>query len=129
MLKQQYCVYNVFHQYFELYPFYNQKLKRLDVADEAIIDKYARKELAFPVAVKEISKIKGKGLVARRPIKKAELVATYSGNVMTLSQVAKYGDPTTNQYTFELTYGPDVTSNFAVYPKDYASAGYFMNHS
>ena len=71
MLKQQYCVYNVFHQYFELYPFYNQKLKRLDVADEAIIDKYARKELAFPVAVKEISKIKGKGLVARRPVRKA----------------------------------------------------------
>jgi len=104
------------------------KLKRLDAADEAIIDKYARKELAFPVAVKEI-KLKGKGLVARRPIKKAELVATYSGNVMALSQVAKYGDPTTNQYTFELTYGPDVTSNFAVYPKDYASVGFFMNHS
>lgn len=42
----------MFHQYFELYPFYNMKLKRLDAADEAIIDKYARKELAFPVAVK-----------------------------------------------------------------------------
>ncbi len=127
--KQQYCVYNVFHEWFTLYPFYNKNLMRLDCADEEIIDNYAKKAQAFPVVVKEISKIKGKGLVARRPIKKGELVATYSGNVMALSQVAKYGDSIINQYTFDLIYGPDVMSNYAVYPKDYASAGFFMNHA
>jgi SET domain-containing protein len=127
--KQQYCVYNVFHEWFTLYPFYNENLKRLDQVDEQIIDRYARKELAFPVIVKVINKVKGKGLVARRPIKKGELVATYSGNVMALSQVAKYGDKVTNQYTFNLVYGPDVMSNYAVYPKDYASVGFFMNHA
>jgi SET domain-containing protein len=102
---------------------------RLDPADESIIDRYAKKELAFPVAVKQISTAKGKGLVARRPIRKGELVATYSGNVMALSQVAKYGDSNINQYTFDLIYGPDVMSNYAVYPKDYASTGFFMNHA
>ena len=81
------------------------------------------------MAVKIINSVKGKGLVARRPIKKGELVATYSGNVMSLSQVAKYGEHGLKSYVFHLVLGPDVTSNFVVYPKDYASAGFFMNHT
>jgi SET domain-containing protein len=50
--------------------------------------------MAFPAIVQVIDSIKGKGLIARRPIKKGELVATYSGNVMSMAQVAKYGDKT-----------------------------------
>lgn len=56
-------------------------------------------------------------------------MATYSGNVMGLSQVAKYGSKHINEYTFHLLAGPDVMTNYVVYPKDYASAGFFMNHS
>jgi SET domain-containing protein len=59
-------------------------------------------ELAFPVIVKVIDEIKGKGLVARRPIEKGELVSTYSGNVMSLAQVAKYGDKSVKDYVFNL---------------------------
>jgi hypothetical protein len=55
-------------------------------------------------------------------------VATYSGNVMSLAQVAKYGDKSVKDYVFHLTSGPDVMSTFVVYPRDYASAGFFMNH-
>ena len=76
-----------------------------------------------------INKTKGFGLVARRPIKKGELVSTYAGNVMSLSQVSKYGEKKINKYTFQLTRGPNAVSDFVVYPKDYASAGYFMNHA
>lgn len=101
----------------------------MHAADEEIIEQYANRLMAFPVAVVEINKSKGRGLVARRPIKKGELVTTYSGNVMSLSQVAKYGNKHINEYTFHLLAGPDVMTNYVVYPKDYASPGFFMNHS
>ena len=84
--------------------------------------------MAFPVAVKTINSTKGYGLVARRPIKKGELVSTYAGNVMSLSQVAKYGQKKINAYTFQLVQGPNAISDFVVYPRDFASTGYFMNH-
>jgi SET domain-containing protein len=48
---------------------------------------------------------------------------------MSLSQVAKYGESSLKSYVFHLLLGPDVMSNFVVYPKDYASAGFFMNHT
>lgn len=63
------------------------------------------------------------------PIKKGQLVGTYSGNVMSLSQIGKYGDKKLESYIFQLIQGPDVKSTFAVYPRDFASAGFFMNHS
>lgn len=40
-LKQQYCVNNVFHENFNIYPFYNQHLKRLHAEDQKILDSYA----------------------------------------------------------------------------------------
>ena len=85
--------------------------------------------MAFPVAVRTITNTKGYGLVARRPIKERELVSTYAGNVMSLSQVSKYGEKKIGAYTFQLVQGPNAMSDFVVYPKDYASAGYFMNHA
>jgi hypothetical protein len=39
--KQQYCVNNIFHEYFIIYPFYNQHLKRLHHQDQKILDSYA----------------------------------------------------------------------------------------
>ena len=127
--KQQYCVNNVFHEYFTIYPFYNQHLKRLHAQDQKILDSYAYNNKAFPVAVRTINTTKGFGLVARRPIKEGELVSTYAGNVMSLSQVSKYGEKRIDAYTFQLIQGPNAMSDFVVYPKDYASAGYFMNHA
>jgi SET domain-containing protein len=56
-------------------------------------------------------------------------VATYSGNVISLAQVAKYADKSIKDYMFHLISGPDVQTNFVVYPKDYASPGFFMNHA
>mgnify|MGYP001580450904 FL=1 len=47
---------------------------------------------------------------------------------MSLAQVAKYGCKSMKNYIFHLIDGPDVTSTFVVCPRDYASAGYFMNH-
>jgi hypothetical protein len=94
--KQQLCVKNMYHEWFVIYPFYNPDLKRLHPADQLILDRYAENRLVFPVGVTHINSVKGNGLKARRPIKKGELVATYSGNVMALSQVAKYGDRKTN---------------------------------
>jgi SET domain-containing protein len=32
-------------------------------------------------------------------------------------------------YLFQLVLGPDAMSTFVVYPKDYASVGFFMNHA
>ena len=55
-------------------------------------------------------------------------MATYSGNVMSAAQVAKYSGKDVKGYIFHLISGPDVTSTFLVCPRDYASAGYFMNH-
>ena len=48
---------------------------------------------------------------------------------MSLAQVAKYGDKSVKDYLFHLISGPDVMSTFVVYPINYASAGFFMNHS
>lgn len=76
-----------------------------------------------------INSVKGYGLLARRPIKKGELAATYSGDVQSLSQISKYGNKETNAYTFDLTLGPHSASSYVVYPKFYASVGFFMNHS
>jgi hypothetical protein len=47
---------------------------------------------------------------------------------MSLAQIAKYGDKRVKDYVFHLVSGPDVMTNFAVYPQDFASAGFFMNH-
>jgi hypothetical protein len=47
---------------------------------------------------------------------------------MSAAQVAKYTDVNVKEYLFQLISGPDVTSTFLVCPRDYASAGYFMNH-
>ena len=127
--KQQCCVNNVFHEYFAIYPFYNQHLRRLHPHDQKILDSYAENGVAFPVAVRTINNTKGYGIVARRPIKEGELVSTYAGNVMSLSQISKYGEKKIDAYTFQLIQGPNAMSDFVVYPKDYASAGYFMNHA
>jgi SET domain-containing protein len=56
-------------------------------------------------------------------------VATYSGNVVSLARVASMIDKSLKDYLFHLISGPDVEANFVVYPKDYASAGFFMNHA
>jgi SET domain-containing protein len=56
-------------------------------------------------------------------------VATYSGNVISLVEVAKIRDNSIKDYLFHLISGPDVQSTFVVCPKDYASAGFFMNHA
>lgn len=48
---------------------------------------------------------------------------------MSLSQVSKYGEKKIDKYTFQLIQGPNAVSDFVVYPKDYASAGYFMNNA
>ena len=47
---------------------------------------------------------------------------------MSLAQVAKYGDKNVKDYAFHITSGPDVMTNFVVYPQDFASVGFFMNH-
>jgi SET domain-containing protein len=46
-----------------------------------------------------------------------------------MAQVAKYGDKAIKEYAFHLASGPDVMTNYAVYPQDFASAGFFINHS
>jgi SET domain-containing protein len=56
-------------------------------------------------------------------------VATYSGNVLYLAQVAKLRDNSIKDYLFHLISGHDVRSTFVVYPKEYESAGFFMNHA
>jgi SET domain-containing protein len=48
---------------------------------------------------------------------------------MSLAQVAKYEDKNVKDYVFQIVSGPDTSSTFAVYPKDFASTGFFMNHS
>ena len=37
-------------------------------------------------------------------------------------------DKSVDAYLFHLISGPDVLTNFVVYPSKWASAGYFMNH-
>jgi hypothetical protein len=56
-------------------------------------------------------------------------VATYSGNVLSLAQVAKFKDDRIKDYIFHLISGPNVSTSFVVFPKDYASTGFFMNHA
>lgn len=127
--NQSYCVTNCFQEDFRIFPFYNWQLQRLHHDDQRIIDEYDRQNLAFPVFVKEINNVKGRGLIARRPIAKGELVATYSGNVVSLAQAAKHRDAVIKDYLFHLISGPDVETNFVVYPITFASAGFFMNHA
>jgi hypothetical protein len=104
----------------------------LDEADEQIIDRYARKELAFPVAVKEISKIKGKRLVAQRPIRKGEFVATYSGNGTPKSMHSRFFMNHTTQVVLtkngplililaskEIPYSKELLYNYNAYVKMY----------
>jgi len=55
-------------------------------------------------------------------------VSTYSGNVVSLAEVSKLNEESIKPYLFHLISGPEVTSNFVVYPSQWASAGYFMNH-
>ena len=83
----------------------------------------------LPVIVAEINSAKGRGLIARRPIKKGELVATYSGNVVSLAQATKFSETDIKNYLFHLISGPDVQTNFVVCPKTFGSAGIFMNHA
>jgi hypothetical protein len=47
---------------------------------------------------------------------------------MSLAQCAKYGDKNIKDYVFHFISGPDTSSTFVVYPKDFASTGFFMNH-
>jgi len=127
--NQSYCVTNCFQEDFKIYPFYNSKLQILHHDDQKIIDEFEKQNLAFPVIVKEINAAKGRGLIARRPIGKGELVATYSGNVVSLAQAAKYSEIIAKDYLFHLISGPDVKTNFVVCPTTFASAGFFMNHA
>jgi hypothetical protein len=127
--KQIYCVTNCFQDQFRVYPFYNSKLKRLCLADQEIIDQYDSEKLAFPVIIEKINSTKGRGLIASRIIQKGELVSTYSGNVVSLAQASKYKAENIKDYLFHLINGPDIQNNFVVFPKDYASAGFFMNHT
>jgi SET domain-containing protein len=120
---------NCFQQQFKVYPFYNSKVRRLHIADQEIIDQYDSKKLAFPVTIVEINSNKGRGLIANRVIQKGELVSTYSGNVVSLAQASKYNEDNIKDYLFHLTCGPDVQTNFIVFPKDFASTGFFMNHA
>jgi hypothetical protein len=126
---QIYCVTNCFQDSFKVYPFYNLKMKRLCLADQEIIDQYDCKNIAFPVKVEEISPTKGRGLIASRNIQKGELVSTYSGNIVSLAQASKYKEKIIKDYLFHLINGPDVQNNFLVFPKNFASAGFFMNHT
>lgn len=79
--------------------------------------------------VKEINTAKGRRLIARRPIKKGEIVATYSGNVVSLAQATKYSETVIKNYLFHLILGSDVQNNFVVCPTTFGSAGIFMNHA
>lgn len=67
--------------------------------------------------------------MARRPIQKGELVATYSGDVISVAQAAKHSEKISKDYLFHLISGPDVQTNFVVNPSTFASAGFFMNHA
>lgn len=49
--------------------------------------------------------------------------------MISLAQVAKLNDKTMKNYLFHLITGPDVQTNFVVFPKNYASVGFFMNHA
>ena len=68
-------------------------------------------------------------MVAYRSISKGELVATYSGNVISLASLIKYKETNLRNYLFHIISGPDVQTTFVVFPKDFASIGYFMNHA
>jgi hypothetical protein len=46
-----------------------------------------------------------------------------------LAQASKYKAENIKDYLFHLINGPDIQNNFVVFPKDYASAGFFMNHT
>lgn len=127
--NQSYCVTNHFPQNFIIYPFYNAQIQHLHHEDQKIIDEYEKQNLGFPVIVKEINSVKGRGLVACRPIGKGELVATYSGDVISLAQAAKHSEKVSKDYLFHLVSGPDVQTNFVVNPNIFASAGFFMNHA
>jgi SET domain-containing protein len=120
---------NRFQEHFIVYPFYNPKVRRLHIADQEIIDQYNNKKIAFPVTIVEMNSNKGRGLIANRIIQKGELVSTYSGNVVSLAQASKYKEDSIKDYIFHLICGPDVQTNFVVFPKDFASAGFFMNHT
>lgn len=49
--------------------------------------------------------------------------------MVSLAQASKYKEDNIKDYLFHLISGPDVQTNFVVFPKDFASAGFFMNHT
>jgi 7-cyano-7-deazaguanine synthase in queuosine biosynthesis len=56
-------------------------------------------------------------------------VATYSGEVRSLAEISILNEESVKPYLFQLISGPTVSTNYAVYPDCWASAGYFMNHA
>ena len=53
----------------------------------------------------------------------------YSGNVASLAQAAKYSEAILKDYLFNLISGPVILKSSLLLPKDFASAGFFVNHA
>lgn len=47
--------------------------------------------------------------------------------MVSLAQASKYKEDNIKDYLFHLISEPDVQTNFVVFPKDFASTGFFMN--
>jgi SET domain-containing protein len=46
-----------------------------------------------------------------------------------LAQASKYKEDNIKDYLFHLICGSDVQTNYVVFPRDFASSGFFMNHT
>ena len=79
-----YTVFNIYHDNVRFYPFWNEpnQLQIIHPNDWKDLQKLESKDVTLPVKIDKINQRKGYGIRASRNIFEKELVAVYSGVVM-----------------------------------------------
>lgn len=91
-----------------------------------IIEQFASKKYVYPVIIKEVAG-KGRGLVASRDIKENEILANYSGRLITQAETT--ADYPHSAYIFKFQDGKTPFTTWNIVTERVAGIGMFINHS